>query len=83
MKFVESIRHYIRVLPSGDVKRMLETMENDLNNKDAVGKDVIALLGRVNNLGRDFGKGIIHYMVKTKIFNEIHLEASDLLYRIE
>ena len=82
MGFGERIRHYKRVLSSGDVKGMLEVMEKDLTKNEVVKKDVIALLGRLSNLEQNIRKGIIDYEMKTRMYNQIHLRASDLLYEV-
>lgn len=82
MGFGERIRHYKRVLSSGDVKGMLEAMEKDLTKNEVVKKDVIALLGRVNQVEQNIRNGIIDDEVKTRMYNGIYLGASDLLYGV-
>jgi len=82
MGFPNRLRYYKRVLSSGDAKKMLEGLGKDLTNSPAIEKEIIGLLGRVNNLERDFGKGILDYELKTRLYNQIHLSASDLLYGV-
>ncbi|NET34616.1 MAG: type I restriction endonuclease subunit R [Cyanothece sp. SIO1E1] len=78
----ERLRYYKRVLASGDVKKLLEELVEDLASKPALEKEILGLLGRVNNLHRDFRQGIIDYEMRTTQINVIHLAACDLLDRL-
>lgn len=82
MSFNSRLRHYKRQLSVGNAKQMLETLAADLMNNPTIEKEVIGLLGRVNNLERDYRQGILDYEVKTRLYNQIHLSASDLLYLV-
>lgn len=82
MELNERLRYYKRILASGNAKRMLNDLKKDLTNNQEVEKAVIELLARLNNLERDFGKGILDYETRTRLYNQIHLSASDLLYEV-
>ena len=83
MKFKDRLRYYKKILVKGEIKRMLEEMEVDLTNNKKVEKEVIALLARVNILEKDLNRGLIDYETKTRLYNAIHLGASDLLDEVE
>ena len=79
MDIEKRLRHYKKLLSFGNLKQMLAALEHDLVNNEVVQKEVVALSSRVNILERDLSKGVIDYEVKTRLFNSIHMAASDLL----
>lgn len=79
MGLADRLRYYKRVLCSGDVKHLLEILSKDLTNTPRIEKKIMGLLGSVNTLEQDFRKGLVDYEVKTRLYNQLHLSASDLL----
>lgn len=76
----EKIRYCKRLMIAGKLKEMLTFLETKLLDGSTAHQQTLSLLSRLNILEKDAAKGIVSYDTKIRVFNEIHLRASDLMY---